>query len=156
MITQPGTSAIQFTSGNIFMSNCEALVCPVNTKGTLGAGLALTFRKKFPQCAEFYYEACRKGLDPGGVVAAPTKGLKPRYVFYVATKRDWLKPSEIEDIELAAQNLRRTCASLDILSLAVPALGCEPGGLSWKDVKPVLATLLGVAPRVLVYEPGGG
>jgi O-acetyl-ADP-ribose deacetylase (regulator of RNase III) len=41
-----------------------------------------------------------------------------------------------------------------VTSVALPALGCGLGGLSWSDVKPRIEAALGDLPiDVLVFEP---
>ena len=44
-------------NGNIFNSNCDFLVNPVNTVGIMGKGLALEFKKKFPNNFIKYHKA---------------------------------------------------------------------------------------------------
>ena len=39
---------MQLTKGNILEANAEALVNTVNTKGIMGKGIALQFKKAFP------------------------------------------------------------------------------------------------------------
>ena len=52
---------IQFRSGDIFQSEADALVNTVNCVGVMGRGLALQFKKKFPQNFEEYKRACDRG-----------------------------------------------------------------------------------------------
>lgn len=49
---------ILFKNGDIFESKCEAIVNTVNTKGVMGKGLALEFKKRFPQNFIAYKKAC--------------------------------------------------------------------------------------------------
>lgn len=38
---------IEYIRGDIFSTNCEAIVCPVNTVGVMGKGLALEFKRRY-------------------------------------------------------------------------------------------------------------
>jgi O-acetyl-ADP-ribose deacetylase (regulator of RNase III) len=48
---------IKLSDGDIFYSKCDAIVNPVNTVGVMGAGLALQFKKRFPEMFEAYVKA---------------------------------------------------------------------------------------------------
>lgn len=54
---------IEFCKGDLFSSNANVLVNPVNCVGVMGRGLAFQFRIKFPGMFHRYKEAC----DAGGV-----------------------------------------------------------------------------------------
>jgi O-acetyl-ADP-ribose deacetylase (regulator of RNase III) len=57
---------IRETTGDILTADVEALVNPVNTVGVMGAGLALQFKRKYPDVYQEYRVACRqKALDVG-------------------------------------------------------------------------------------------
>jgi O-acetyl-ADP-ribose deacetylase (regulator of RNase III) len=62
----------------------------------------------------------------------------------------------LPDIAAGLDDLRRQLLEREIQSVAIPALGCGLGGLSWHDVKPTIEAALGElsATRVLVFEPG--
>ena len=45
-------------NGDIFSSECEYLVNPVNTMGVMGKGLALQFKEKFPENFNKYKKYC--------------------------------------------------------------------------------------------------
>lgn len=51
---------ITFRVGNILESQSEALVNTVNTVGIMGKGVALAFRKTFPDAMEEYLRAVRE------------------------------------------------------------------------------------------------
>ncbi|MCB0476327.1 MAG: macro domain-containing protein, partial [Flavobacteriaceae bacterium] len=47
---------ITFKTGNIFESTADALVNTVNTEGIMGKGIALQFKKEFPNNYKAYRE----------------------------------------------------------------------------------------------------
>ena len=51
---------ITICKGNIFDSECDALVNPVNCVGVTGAGLAKQFKEKYPMAYYSYRSACGK------------------------------------------------------------------------------------------------
>ncbi len=61
--TQP---MIRFTTGNILAEDAEALVNTVNCVGVMGRGVALQFKKAYPENFRAYAKACKQGdVRPG-------------------------------------------------------------------------------------------
>jgi O-acetyl-ADP-ribose deacetylase (regulator of RNase III) len=89
---------IRCTSGDLLKSEAEALVNPVNCAGVMGKGLALQFKKAFPECFPHYREACAAGcLLPGSVlVFERSAAAGPRYIISFPTKRHWREKSREE------------------------------------------------------------
>ena len=146
---------IEYARGNIFDAGVEALVNPVNCVGVMGAGLALEFKHRFPGNYKLYREACERGEVQLGRVHAVVVGVE-KYVVNFPTKHHWLNRSHIQDIEYGLVDLQRNIRALRIKSIAIPALGCGLGGLSWGSVKPVIETYLCMDDvQVVVYEPRG-
>ncbi len=57
---------IRYVESNIFESRADALVNPVNCDGFMGKGLALEFKKRFPEYFHSYKLMCdAKKLRPG-------------------------------------------------------------------------------------------
>ena len=57
---------IEYKFGNIFSTGMNTIVCPVNTVGVMGAGLALTIKAIYPELFKKYKEFCKAGaLDIG-------------------------------------------------------------------------------------------
>ena len=57
---------IEITRGNLLTADAEALVNSVNTDGYMGKGIALQFKKAFPDNFAAYRRACEQGeLQPG-------------------------------------------------------------------------------------------
>jgi O-acetyl-ADP-ribose deacetylase (regulator of RNase III) len=57
---------IELTQGDILEADAEAIVNTVNCVGIMGRGIALQFRKAFPENYKAYKAVCdRKELQPG-------------------------------------------------------------------------------------------
>ncbi|MBK8802797.1 MAG: macro domain-containing protein [Fibrobacteres bacterium] len=148
---------IDFVHGNILEAPVQAAVNAVNTKGVMGKGLALQFKKAFPQASQAYEQAARRGdLMPGGVLLTESGQLGTiRYVLHAATKDHWRNPSHLEWVESALEQLVEIVRTHSIESIALPALGCGLGGLAWPTVKASMEVILAKLPetRILVYLP---
>ena len=152
---------IEFKVGDIFAEDVEALVNTVNCVGIMGRGVALQFKRAFPENFKAYAERCKRNeMRPGEVFVFETANLgDPRYIINFPTKRHWRGKSRTEDIESGLKSLVGTIEERGIRSIALPPLGSGLGGLDWtRQVRPMLAASLSVLPdvRFVVFEPGGG
>ena len=147
---------ITFVNGNIFEAKTQAIVNPVNCKGVMGKGIAITIKMKYPDVFNAYEEDCDQGLyKPGGVrIYRQTSTNKlPMYVVCFATKDNWKKPSELDWIKQGLPKLVDIILINDINSIAIPKLGCGNGKLEWKDVKPLIEEgLANINCDIVVYE----
>ena len=150
---------IRYKTGDILAEDAEALVNTVNCVGVMGRGIALQFKKAFPENFREYADACEhKGVQPGRMFVFETGQLtNPRYIINFPTKRHWRANSRIEDIESGLQALAELIRQRGIRSIAVPPLGCGLGGLDWLEVRPrIEETLRGVNDlAAVVFEPEG-
>lgn len=133
----------KYVSGNIFDSEVEALVNPVNCVGVMGKGLALEFKKRYPSCYKEYVVACKNSeIYPGKCFLSGTylthDPSLPKYIINFPTKNHWRDKSELDDIKSGLESLNELIYEFDIKSLAMPALGCGLGGLRWKAVREVI------------------
>ncbi|GEP92942.1 O-acetyl-ADP-ribose deacetylase (regulator of RNase III), contains Macro domain [Chitinophaga terrae (ex Kim and Jung 2007)] len=148
---------IKFTTGDLLLAPAEALVNAVNTAGVMGKGIALQFKKRFPQNYNLYKQAAEAGqLETGKnfVVQNPTTD-PVKWIINFPTKKHWRSPSELEYVVAGLDDLRNVIKDLKIKSIALPALGCGNGGLDWNIVKPILENKLEslVEVEILIYEP---
>jgi O-acetyl-ADP-ribose deacetylase (regulator of RNase III) len=120
---------IELTRGDILRADAEALVNTVNCVGVMGRGIALQFRKAFPENFEAYKALCQQGeLEPGKVMVHDLGRLSnPRFVINFPTKRHWKGKSRIGDIESGLAALVREVRARGISSIAIPPLGCGLG-----------------------------
>ena len=149
---------VEFVTGNLLEADVDALVNTVNTKGVMGKGIALQFRRAFPENYKAYRAACDAGeVQLGRMFVAPASCLgRPRLIINFPTKEHWKSRSRLTDIEAGLVDLRRVLNECEVESLALPPLGCGLGGLDWSDVRPLIEAALEDAPvRALVYEPAG-
>jgi O-acetyl-ADP-ribose deacetylase (regulator of RNase III) len=150
---------IEITTGDILAADAEALVNTVNCVGIMGRGIALQFRKAFPDNFKAYEQACeRKELQPGRMFVFRTGQLtNPYYIINFPTKRHWKGKSQLADIESGLKSLVAEVRRLGIHSIAIPPLGCGQGGLDWAEVRPRIEQALQALPdvRVLLFSPTG-
>jgi O-acetyl-ADP-ribose deacetylase (regulator of RNase III) len=151
---------VQQVRGNLLDAEVQALVNTVNTVGIMGKGIALQFKKAFPENYKAYKRACDAGqVQPGRMFVFDRGALYShhRYIINFPTKRHWRSMSKIEDIESGLAALVDDTRRLGLVSLAVPPLGCGNGGLEWSVVSQLIECAFANVPDVdvLVFEPAG-
>jgi len=148
---------IELRHGNLLEADVEALVNTVNTEGIMGKGVALQFKKAFPEMFEEYRKACKAGeVSIGKMHVYHRESLIwPRYIINFPTKKQWQLSTRIEYIKKGLDALAEEIVKLKIRSLAIPPLGCGLGGLNWDDVYPLIEETFKQFTDVcfLVYPP---
>lgn len=150
---------IDYRSGDVLTEDAEALVNSVNCVGIMGRGIALQFKKAFPENFGAYKAACRRSdVQPGRMFVFETHRMtNPRYIINFPTKRHWRGKSRLKDIEDGLIALVEVIRTRGIRSVAIPPLGSGLGGLVWSDVRERIERALGTLTdtRVVVFEPEG-
>jgi O-acetyl-ADP-ribose deacetylase (regulator of RNase III) len=148
----------EYKTGNILAEDAEALVNTVNCVGIMGRGIALQFKKTYPDNFKTYAAACKRNeVQPGKMLVFETgRMINPRYLINFPTKRHWKGKSRIEDIEAGLAALVQEIRARNITSIAIPPLGCGLGGLDWSEVRPRIEAALREFSdlKVVIYEPG--
>ena len=148
---------IKYTIGNLFDSKAQAIVNTVNTLGVMGKGIALQFKKHFPENYKIYAKACKnKEFDIGDLLVTEEQTLHEgkRIIINFPTKTDWRKSSEYEYIEKGLKKLIEIIKEKNISSVAIPPLGAGNGGLDWNKVKQLIEKYLSDTDcEIMVYEP---
>ncbi len=145
------------TTDNIFESQADALVNTVNTVGVMGKGIALQFKKEFPNNFKAYQKACADGLVEIGKMfvfedVSLLRGKK--LIINFPTKTDWRKPSEYDYIERGLVDLVRVINHYRPKSIAIPPLGAGNGGLDWSKVRDMIKKYLHeVDCDIYLYQP---
>jgi len=149
--------------GDIFESNAEAYVNPVNLFGVMGDGLAADFRVEFPENFKVYKSISDKGETAIGklithkVTKQENKGYDGVLIINFPTKSSWKWASKLEYIETGLQTLTTLIKEQNIKSIAIPGLGCGLGRLNWDDVKSLMEKYLDNEElqdvEIEIYEP---
>lgn len=144
---------IEYIEGDIFQSPAQVIVNAVNTVGVMGKGIALSFKKRYPDMFKVYRDACEKRqLSIGKLMLC----YGPDYwVLMFPTKEHWRNPSKIEYIEAGLQKFVNTYAQKNITSIAFPRLGCGNGELNWDEVRDVMERYLKPLPIDVYIYLGG-
>lgn len=141
--------------GNIFESRAETIVNTVNCVGVMGKGIALEFKKRFPEMAKDYKKRCdAKNVLPG--VPYMYTDLFGVSILNFPTKNHWRSPSRLEDVIRGLDIFLENCDEWGVESIAFPPLGCGNGGLDWAVVGPIMyqkLSKLGI--EVELYAPFG-
>lgn len=141
--------------GNLFESHAQTFVNTVNTVGVMGKGVALEFRKRFPDMFKDYVRRCESRQVRMGEPYL-FKTLVPPWILNFPTKEHWRSVSNIADIERGLRYLKAHYKEWGIESLAVPPLGCGEGQLEWRVVGPTLYRgLRALDIQVELYAPFG-
>lgn len=146
-------------TGDLFDSDAVYLGHGVNTCGVMGAGIAKTFREKFPHNYKNYRAACLSGrLSPGGFMVVPERNDSGSLVLvtnFASQEKPgadadykWLFSSLWEWAEKASEpNRLRLYGG----TIAVPEIGCGIGGLEWSNVKRIYKAIEDFFPNI-VFE----
>ncbi|HME32617.1 MAG TPA: macro domain-containing protein [Terriglobales bacterium] len=141
--------------GDIFESRADALVNTVNTVGVMGKGIALGFRKRFPEMYEDYVRRCeRREVRLGKPYLY--RRVVPPHIINFPTKEHWRSVSRLDDIVAGLRHLQTHVQEWNMTSLAVPPLGCGEGQLEWRVVGPTLYRALSqIGIPAELYAPFG-
>ena len=165
------------TVGDLFSSNCQTLVNTVNTRGVMGKGIALEFKKRFESTNMFadYRSRCDRSVLRVGepYLWKPLKGLQQsllldelpapaspaglaKWVLNFPTKDHWRAQSKLPDIIRGLESFSKNYKDWGVESIAFPALGCGNGGLEWWQVGPIMYRHLhNLETRVEIFAPLG-
>lgn len=152
--------SITFKSGDLFLDDADALVNTVNCVGVMGKGVALEFKRRWPENYKAYKKACdAKVLRPGTMLIHELTDLfgknEPKFIVNFPTKDHWRAKSKLEYISEGLDALVKDIKKYKIKSIALPPLGCGNGGLDWSVVRPMILERLSILDdvSVAIYAP---
>lgn len=148
---------IEFVSGDFFEFDADILVNTVNCVGVMGAGVALAFKKRYPEMFDDYVEKCRSGsIRPGAPSVWIQRDMISKEIEIVnfPTKDHWRKPSEYQYIDDGLKWLSTYLEDKPGKIVTLPALGCGHGQLDWAKVSSMISLRLQDSPaHIYVFEP---
>jgi O-acetyl-ADP-ribose deacetylase (regulator of RNase III) len=146
---------IRVVVGDMFKSEAQTLVNTVNTVGVMGKGIALQFKRRFPEMFDDYVARCSAGRVRLGKPYL-FKRETPPWIVNFPTKEHWRQVARLDAIVEGLLYLVAHYQHWGIESLAVPPLGCGEGQLEWRVVGPTLYRhLKPIEVPVELYAPFG-
>lgn len=146
---------VTLTAGDLFNSKAQTLVNTVNCVGVMGKGIALEFKKRFPDMYQDYVKRCERHEV---LLGKPYifKSAGGPWILNFPTKGHWRAVARLEDIVRGLEHLVAHYKEWGITSLAMPPLGCGQGQLEWRVVGPTLNRYLSKMDiSVELYAPHG-
>lgn len=147
---------VEYVAGDLFVNRvgAEALGHGCNCAGSMGAGVAVGFKERYPAMYEEYRRRCK--TDPPGFVMGDVflwrEAGKPA-VFNLGTQPRPGRGATYPAVETALRAMREAADTAGIRSIAVPRIAAGYGGLSWKKVKALIDAAFGEwAGTLTVYE----
>jgi O-acetyl-ADP-ribose deacetylase (regulator of RNase III) len=142
--------SVYVLSGDLFLSCAQTLAHGCNCRGKMGAGIALEFKRRYPEMFKQYKGMCHRGeFVPGGYFLS--KQNQP-WVLNLATQ-DTIGGAKWTYLEQCLQQFTEYYQQEGITSLALPRIAAGLGGLEWDEVRQLMFQLLDpLLIPVFVYE----
>ena len=130
---------LHLIEGDLFEVDLPALGHGCNCRGAMGAGIALEFKRRYPDMYRAYRERCLSGdFNLGDVFV----WVAPDRVIYNLATQPVPKPSAtLEAIELSVQRALDDAQQRGVRRIGIPRIGAGLGGLSWSKVESTLANV---------------
>lgn len=139
---------IHEVSGDILLSEAQAIAHGVAPNDHFDSGLALALREKWPSMAKDFRHYAHQTHPKGGELWmwGGTDGAR---IFNLMTQEGehahGSRPGKatLANVNHSLKRLRHAVEKENISSVALPALATGVGGLKWSDVKPLIEQNLG-------------
>lgn len=134
--------------GNILEDKDSVILCPINSFGAMGKGLAVTMRRAFPGLFELYRDRYHPDWSPikddyARATFLDVVDINGTKILLFCTKVDWHDPSPLELVEGNLRRLAERWKELGIHQLAMPLVGTGAGKLPRPHVRGLIHTVLG-------------
>jgi len=133
---------ISFKAGNLFKEfstqDRYALAHGVNCRGVMGAGIAVEFKRRYPEMFLEYERRCRAGaLSPGDCFPWDAGN---HTVYNLATQAGFGDASLVA-LEKSLLGALDHALVTGVGVIGMPAIGCGLGGLVWNDVRNTIVAI---------------
>ena len=173
VFSEPITERLFISQGDMFFSSMQTFTVSVNLKGVMGKGLASRTKYQFPDAYVRYQDDCKSGKLKIGKPTLYKRAIRieeeladdqsllskeklngERWFLFFPTKRHWKDPARFEDVEKSMRWLVENHRKQGVESIALPALGCGLGQLTWEKVGPMMCHYLNqIDIRSVIYLP---
>lgn len=133
---------VVFTKGDIFSTEgLTAYGHGCNCAGGMDAGIALTFKKRWPRMHDEYVARCAdKRFGLGDVFVWSEGGVT---VYNLATQEHWRKKAQYPALVKSLRKMVELATNAGITRIGLPRIGAGLGGLDWPRVKRILGEVGG-------------
>jgi len=138
--------------GDLFLiQDVQAFFQGCNATGAMGKGIALEFKKRWPEMYQEYKIRCKQGKLKLGDVFHWTN--REFHIFNLITQPRPGPYAELDAIEKALDKAIQLCILHRINSVAIPKIGAGLGGLPWEAVKQIIESRFSKLPiKGLIVE----
>ena len=131
---------LKIVTGDIFESDTQTIVNTINCVGAMGKGIALEYKKRYPEMYIKYKELCNRNLiDIGKLWLHKTN---EKWILNFPTKKHWRDSSKTEYLEMGLQKFLDEYENKGITSISFPLLGANNGGLNHKVSQEIMCKYL--------------
>jgi len=149
---------IQYVTGDILLTDAEAIAHGIAPSDHFKQGLALSLREQWPALYKDFRHYCQmKHPVPGEVWS--WKGVNGPYIISLMTQEapeshdSHPGKASLPNVNHALKNLSHEISEKGLKSVAISKLATGVGGLSWEDVKPMIEKYFSDSNAVVyVYE----
>lgn len=139
---------IQEVTGDILLTNAQAIAHGVAPNDHFSSGLALALRERWPAMYQDFRHYCHTAHPNPGTVWAwgDAEGKRLVNLFtQEAPPNHQANPGKasVQNVNHALKELRRLIEQEEFRSVALPRLATGVGGLDWADVYPLIKKHLG-------------
>jgi O-acetyl-ADP-ribose deacetylase (regulator of RNase III) len=141
-----------FVTGDLFAAKgIFAFAHGCNCAGAMGRGIAVEFKRRFPEMFREYKERCIDGRFQLGDVFMWKQS--PTVVFNLGTQPHWKAPAELAAIATALRTMTAMAERDEIDRIALPRIGAGFGSLDWANIRPIVeATGEASQVQLVVFE----
>jgi len=160
---------LKIVKGDLFTHPGCVFAHGVNCAGAMGKGIAVPFKKKWPEMYAEYHRECKEGnIIPGmawkwecqeGIVKMATEGrlteMSQIVIYNLATQSHWRNPASYNAIEASVNEMLADMHAHSQSLVAMPWIGCGLGGLDKSHVVKILERCLAKAEDgcdIWIYE----
>ncbi|NUP06247.1 MAG: macro domain-containing protein [Polyangiaceae bacterium] len=127
----------RFVRGDLFAyPGLKAFGHGCNCAGSMGAGIAVAFKQRWPAMFEEYRARCHDGRFALGDVFVWTEG--DVTVYNLGTQEHWKKKAQISALTRATLRMLDLAEKGGVSAIGLPRIGAGLGGLDWPKVRDAL------------------
>src|SRR5689334_16254282 len=125
-----------FVKGDLFQTEgVRAYAHGVNCSGTMDAGVAVAFKKRWPRMFDEYAARCADGRLHLGDVFVWSEG--DEVVYNLAIQEHWKARSKVPALARAMRKMVKLAEQGGVARIGLPRIGAGLGGIDWRRVKSV-------------------